>query len=305
MNIYVVGTGGIGGYFGSLLAKGGLDVTFVARGAQYEAIKKNGLTINSVVGNFVVKPAKVIEHIKDIRDPDIILFCVKSYDLEQVAKEISEVATSKTTIITFQNGIDNDLFIKQYIPQAKIYPGIAYVIASRTEPGVISQTGGLRKLFFGDRNNSKNADLESIALLMQNAGVDATFLPDVTYGLWKKFLYILAFSGMTAICRSPIGTILSDPQSKSVYELCLKEVIDVATREGTNLPKDIFDLVMLTSINTAPDSKSSLLIDIENGRKNEIETLHGSLVKLADQLGIDIPINRLIYVAIKSLNQKL
>ena len=131
MKIYILGSGGIGGYFGSLFAKAGLDVTFIARGENYKAIKENGLIVKSVVGNFEIKPAKVIESISKITDPDLIIFSVKTYDTEIVAKELSSVVNENTIILTFQNGVDNDIRIRKIISNTQVYPGVAYVITAK------------------------------------------------------------------------------------------------------------------------------------------------------------------------------
>lgn len=295
MKIYIVGAGGVGGYFGGLMAQGGLDVTFVTRGAQYTAIKHNGLKIKSVLGDFVIKSIKVVEKISQIADPNLIFLCVKSYDLLSTAKQLGPVITPQTNIITLENGIDNDLNVAHILPQAKVYPGIAYVIASRTEPGIISQTGGLRKIIIGDRKTSNNPDLSSIVNLLSGAGVNIAQSPDIVQDLWKKFIYLVPFAGLTGAYRSPIGKILRDPEQKSMYESCIREVITVARAAKVNLPDDIFTQVMQTSTNTAPESKSSLLIDIERGRKTEIDNLHGTLIKLADKLSVEIPTIKSIY----------
>ena len=130
MKIYIVGTGGVGGYFGGVLAKVGNDVTFVARGENFKAIRENGLIVKSVIGNFTVKAIKVIEKISEIKNPDLIIFTVKTYDTESVAKELDFVVNGKTIIITFQNGIDNDNEIKKYIQNAQVYPGVTYVVSA-------------------------------------------------------------------------------------------------------------------------------------------------------------------------------
>jgi len=302
MKIYIVGSGGVGGYFGGLLAKADKDVTFVARGEHYQAIKNNGLTVKSVAGDFEIKPAQVIGNISEIVNPDLVIFTVKTYDTDNVAKELAPVVKDNTVIITFQNGIDNDNQIKKQIKNAQVYPGVAYVISTRTKPGVIEQTGGLRKLIFGDRDKPDNSKLKEIEKLMKNAGIDATASDDITRDLWKKFMFIAAFSGMTAICRASIGKVLSDSLTKSLYERCLKETITVAKAMKVNVADDAFELIMTISDNTASDSKSSLLVDIENNRKNEIETLNGTLVGFAKEHKVDVPINGLIYGAIKSLS---
>lgn len=301
MKIYIIGTGGIGGYFGGVLAKSGLDVTFVARGDNYKTLKASGLTAKSVVGDFIIKPVQVIESISDIKDPDLIIFSVKTYDTEKVAKELANVVTNQTVIITFQNGVDNDNQIKKFILNAQIYPGVAYVITAKTKPGLIEQTGGLRKLIFGDRQNPNNEKLKEIEKIMKSAGIDATASDDITRDIWKKFMFICPFSGITALHRKTIGEILSDPTTKQQYEDCLKEAINVANALEVNVSDNAFEEIMKTSTNTAPTSKSSLLLDIENNRRNEIETLNGTLVRFAEEKNISVPVNELIYNSIKSI----
>ncbi len=304
MKIYVVGTGGVGGYFGGLLAKGGKDVTFIARGEHRKALKKNGLTVKSVLGEFVIQPVQVMEHISEISKPDLILFTVKTYDTEKTAEELSSVVTNESIIITFQNGVENDYEIQKFLTNAAVYPGVAYVISTKVAPGVIEQSGGLRKLFFGDRKNPSNTKLKQVGDLMRDAGIDATLSDDITRDIWKKYLFIVAFSGMTGLCRSTIGKVLGDEVTRQLYERCLKEAITVAKAMKIIVAEDVFEVIMKTSHNTATDSKSSLLVDIENHRKNEIETLNGNLVRLAKKFGIDVPINELVYGAIKLSNSK-
>ena len=153
----------------------------------------------------------------------------------------------------------------------------------------------------GDRKSQNNKRLEEIVEIMKKSGIDAVLSDDITKELWKKYMLIVAYAGMTAVCRSPIGKVLGDPSTKSLYERCVKEAVVVARALRVNIPDDSFEIIMKTSISTAPYSKSSLLVDIENGRKTEIETLNGTLVRLAKEKNIDVPINELIYGAIKLL----
>ena len=301
MKIYIVGSGGVGGYFGGILAKAGNDVTFVARGENYKAIKNNGLLVKSVKGDFAIKPAKVIDKISEIKNPDVVFFTVKTYSTSDTAKELSYVVNENTVIITFQNGVENDIQIKKYIHNAKVYPGVAYLISTKIKPGVIEQIGGLRRLTFGDRKNPKNVKLQEIVGIMKKSGIDAILSDDITRDLWKKFMFIVAFSGMTAVCRSPIGKILADPITESLYKRCVQEAIQVAKAFDVSVPNDVFITIMKTTTDTNPASKSSLLVDVENGRKNEIETLNGTLVRFARERNIDVPMNELIYAAIKLL----
>ncbi len=303
MKIYVVGTGGVGGYFGGLMAKGGLDVTFVARGDDnFRQIQNNGLLVKNTDKDFLVKPAKVIRLISEIEKPNLILITVKTYDTKITAQELLKVVNKNTVIITFQNGINNDEIIKKEVKLDNVFPGVAYVISSKTKPGVIEQIGGLQKLIVGDKKKEINFVLRNIVNTVKKSGIDITLSDDITRDLWQKYLFIIPFAGMTAICRSAIGKVLEDPFAKSIYEKCLREALMIAKLKKINLPNNIFEDVMAKSEKTAPNSKSSLLVDIENNRKTEIETLHGTLVKYAKELDVEIPINELIYTSIKMSN---
>lgn len=302
MKIAIIGTGGVGGYFGRRLANVEKDVTFVARGEHGKILKERGLTVKSVVGDFSIRPVSVVESINQLNHPDLVLFTVKTYDTEKAAKELAKVVHAETIVITFQNGVENDFVIKNSLIIGNVYPGVCMVISARTSPGVIEQTGGLRRLIFGDRNNLDNYKLKEVEGLMKNALIDAIVSDDITVDLWKKFIFITAFSGMTALMRKPIGDVLGQSESLKQYEEVVRESIAVAKALKVNLPEDIFEITMKTTRNTAPASKSSLLVDIENGRKNEIETLNGSLIKLAKNVKVNVPMNQKIYQAISAIH---
>jgi len=299
MNTFIIGCGGVGGFFGGLLAKAGKQVTFVTRKEEGRTIKKNGLKVKSVVGNFTIKKADVIDDIGAIKNPDIILVTVKSYDLGGAARQLAKVAGKETIIITFQNGVENDFEIRQSSKKAQVYPGIAYVVASRIAPGVISQTSGGRKLIFGDRKNPGNAGLKKVEMFLRSAGVDATCSDDITRDLWKKYVFIIPYAGMTSICRSPIGKIMADPTASSLFRMCLEEAAAVAKAMGVQLSKTVIEDTLAYVKKHDPSSKSSMLVDIEHGRRTEIETLHGTLVRLAKKNRIPVPVNSLIYSAVR------
>lgn len=299
MKIYVVGSGGLGGYLGGLLARAGKDVTFVARGEHGRVMKEKGLKIKSVPGDFEIRPVQVIDRISDITGPDLVIFAVKTYDTNQTAKELSAVVGNETITLSVQNGIDNDREIRKHVTSGEVYPGLAYIAVERTEAGFIEQTGGPRKIIFGDRLDPRNRRLKELEIFMKEAGIDAVASDGITRDLWKKFMFIVAFSGMTAICRSPIGRVLGEPVTRDLHERCLKEAIQVARSLKIPIEDRAFENILATTRGFHPDSKSSLLVDIENKRRTEIETLSGKVVQLARENQIDVPINELIYGVVK------
>lgn len=299
MRIYIIGTGGVGGYFGGLLAKAGYDVAFLVRREHYTRVKEYGLVVKSVIENFCIKQVNLIKDISEIRNPDLIIFTVKTYDTDELANQLSNVVNEKTIIITFQNGIDNDIRIKKHIKNVHVYPGVAYIVSTKTSEGVIEQTSGERKLIFGDRDNRNNKKLIEIEKIMKNSGINAVCSHDIISDIWNKFIFISAYSGMTAICRATIGMVLENPITLELYKRCLSETITIANMLNINLQDNPMDVCMSATMKISYNSKSSLLVDIERGRKTEIETLNGTVVRIANELNIDVPINTLIYGAVK------
>jgi 2-dehydropantoate 2-reductase len=298
MKIYIVGVGGIGGYLGGMLARAGNDVAFVCRGENYQAIKDSGLTVESdKSGNFIIKPAQIINDISQIANPDLIFLAVKTYDTRTASQALASVVKPKTIILTFQNGVENDLVIKKLV-KAQVFPGAAYIITARVEPGKIKQTGNIVRFVFGDRNQPVNQDLKTIEKIMLQAKIPTEAATDVTAAIWRKFCLITAFSGMTAYYSQPIGPVLKNHRDQ--YQQCIQETINVGLAEKVNLPANLLQELMTLSDQYQPESKSSLLMDVVNHRPTEIETLNGTVVRLAKKYNISVPINNLIYSAIKN-----
>lgn len=170
MKIAIIGVGAVGGFFGGLLAKANNDVTFIARGEQYVALKNNGLSVSSTDGDYVVNPVKVVDKVSKLEKVDLILICTKTYHRDEIARQIIEIAKDDTIIIPLQNGIDNDLRIKEICKIGKCYPGLVYLIASRTQPGMILQTAGPKMIFFGKRGSEPNEELKEIEKIFRASG---------------------------------------------------------------------------------------------------------------------------------------
>lgn len=291
MKIYILGTGGIGGFLGGVLTKAGNDVTFIARGDNYKTLQEKGLKIISDrLGEFIIKPVKVIADIAKIEQPDLIIFSVKTYDTQTAVHALAKVVNHKTIILTFQNGVENDLEIKKIV-KAEVYSGAAYVIVTKSAPGEIIQKGQIAKFII--------PELPQIEQLFAQTGIEVISSKDIKADIWRKFCLITAFSGMTAFCQRTIGEVLKNPQTRTQYKQCIQETITVAKADGVKLPSDLLKDLMALSDTYKPESKSSLLVDLENNRPNEIETLNGTVVRLAKKHNLEVPINFKIYTAIR------
>lgn len=302
----IVGSGGIGGYYGGLLAKFGYDVTFLARGEHYDAIKKNGLKVESSVGNFIVNPSKVIKSLSELDSVDVVLFCVKTYDTIELASSLKSIIDTNTIIISIQNGIENDFIIKDILANAKVYPGFAHIISSKSAPGLIKQTGGPRTIFFGDRTNKDLPILQDLSELMKVAGIESFASENIEKGLWEKFIFIAAFSGFTGAGRCNIGKILHNKKAYDLFKESVKESIEVGRSCDVNFEDTIFDDVM----NRAEDYRgegegatSSLMRDLVADRKTEVNTLSGTIARIGKEKGVAVPVNNFLYILI-SLSSK-
>ena len=301
MKISVIGVGGVGGYFGGLLAKAGADVEFVARGEHYQQLAAKGLKLNTVEGSFEI-PLRVVDRISKLKNTEVVLVTTKTYDNEAVAAELAEVVTADSVVIPIQNGISNDIFLQESLPLATVYPGLAYIISSRVAPGEVSQTAGPRTIIFGERKVAYNAQLSELEALMKSAGLLATASGDIERELWRKFAWLTTFAGMTSLCRCPIGPIVNDERALALLIKCLDEALAVAAAEGSAFSEEERnEMVSKTAAyRTANgESKSSMLVDLENRRRTEIESLNGTIVKIAKRHGIKVPTHEAIAVSVE------
>jgi 2-dehydropantoate 2-reductase len=297
----IVGAGGVGGYLFGKAAGANLDACIVAR-SNYNEIDKDGFKLEAADGAIKLPHVQVYSSIEEVEGADIVILTTKTYDIDKFIVQIPEPIARKSAIITFQNGIDADLRIKEAIPSCRVYPGLAYIISSRIAPTIVSQTAGPCRFIIGDRNSDGNQELQNISELLHSAGIDITCSPQIEKELWKKYVWILAFAGVTGICRSPIGPIVNDNLGMNLFERCVDEALLVSEAIGVKLSNEDRSLIIDKAIGyktKGVNSQSSLLVDMLNGRRTEIDALHGTIVRMASRLNIDIPVLETIYKSIQ------
>jgi 2-dehydropantoate 2-reductase len=230
MRIAVIGVGGTGGYFGGLLARAGEDVTFVARGAQLEALRTRDLTVQSrLAGTFTVS-VRATDDPSEAGPVDLVLFCVKAYDTEAAAEGARPLFRPGTMLISLQNGIDNEERIARAAGHSSGLGAAAYVVSAIKSPGVVEQTAGPGKIVLGELGGGKSERTDRLRDALQRAGIAAEAHPDIRAVLWQKLLFICAFSGVTAVTRLPIGIVLADPVTRELFRGTSEEVEAVARR---------------------------------------------------------------------------
>lgn len=301
MKCAVIGTGGVGGYFGGTLARNGAEVWFVARGAHLDAMRRNGLRIVSVDGEWSVPPERITGDTSRAGPVDVVLFCVKSYDTESAAASLAPLLSDSTIIISLQNGVDNEEKIARAIPRGVVFGGVSYIYATITAPGVVTHTIGPTRILFGPLVLQPDSVMKraSAALeAMTSAGLNATLTDDIRTEIWKKYVFIAAVGGMTALTRLPLGDILAVEASRNMLADAMNEAYAIGKAKGAALPdgfvEQIFDILKKYDNN----SRSSLYHDLANGRRMEVDAFSGTIIRYGNDLGIATPVHRAIYAAL-------
>jgi 2-dehydropantoate 2-reductase len=299
MRIAVVGAGGTGGYFGGLLAQAGEGVAFIARGAQLEAMRARGLTVESrLAGTFTV-PVRATDDPGEVGPVDLILFCVKTYDTESAAEAARALVRPETVLLSLQNGVDSEERIARATGQPPGLGAAAYVVSAIKAPGVVAQTAGPGKIVLGELGGGTSERANRLGETLRGAGIAAEVHPNIRAVLWQKFLFICAFSGVTAVTRLPIGTVLADPETSALFRGTSEEVEEVARAGGIALPADCVEQAMTQAAAVEPWGRGSLHGDLAGGRRLELESLNGKVVGLGREHGVESPLNFAIYAALR------
>jgi 2-dehydropantoate 2-reductase len=303
MKIAVVGTGGVGGYFGGKLASGGNDVTFVARGEHYNAIKNKGLFVKSIDGDFRVSNVKVVKSIQELNEPELIILGVKAWQVKEIAPELKNVITKDSVIIPLQNGVAANDELKEYIDGKNILVGLCRIMSKIESPGVINHFGIEPFIMFGEIDNSKTERVLIIKKVLDNSGIKSRIPVDVNAELWKKYISICV-SGLLAVTHSTYGPVRELKETRQMMIDLMNEIYAVSQKTGINIDSDFVGKT-LAFIDTFPyDSTSSLTRDVWEGNPSEIEYQNGYVSRLGAKLGIPTPVNTFIYNCILPLELK-
>jgi len=302
MKIAVMAAGAVGGYFGARLAAAGHDVTFIARGAHLDAIKRDGLKVTSTLGDLHLKDAKVADDPKSVGPVDLVLFAVKAYDNAAAIPQLAPLVGPGTAVLTLQNGIDSTAQLAAALGETCVLGGTTYVATAIEAPGRIVQTGGHRSIIFGEAFGERrevSARVREIAAVLTPADIEATAVPDARVPIWDKFVYLAPFSGLTGAARLPIGPLWRQAHVRETFYAAAREVAAIAAAEGVTLSADRFATLDHYMNNIPPGTRSSLLIDLELGKRIEVEALQGAAVRRAASAGVPVPILSALYAVLK------
>jgi 2-dehydropantoate 2-reductase len=299
MKILVLGTGGVGGYFGGRLAAAGADVTFVARGRHLRALKENGLRVESGLGNLHLKPVRATDDPAEAGVADVVMIAVKLWDTESAAQAAAPAVGPETAVVSFQNGVDAVEILTRTFGAARVMGGVAHIAAFIESPGVIRHNGTLARLTFGELDGSRSPRAERLLAACQAAGFDTVLSDNVQRVIWEKFVFIVGLSGLTTLTRLPIGPIREEPLTRALLADVMREAAAVGRAKGVELPGDTAERQVAFADTLPHGMIASMLGDLRRGNRLELPWLTGAVVRLGRELGVATPANAFVYAALK------
>jgi len=303
MRFAIVGAGGVGGYFGGLLASSGEDVTFIARGAHLEAIRRNGLRVESVHGNFMVFPAQATDDARTVGPVDVVLFATKTYQLETAGQVLHLLIGPHTVVIPLHNGVDAAERTAAITGRENVLGGVCYVGSMIASPGVIRQQSPFRRIIAGELAGNTGAGqvtprVQAIVDVLARAGVTAEASSNIEVAAWTKFAFIGPFSGVGSVTRAPAGEIQATSETRQMLRDAIREVIAVALAEGVAVPADLAEKTLTFCDGLPPGMTASMQRDILDGKPSELDSLIGVMVRKGDTHGVAVPTFRFFYASL-------
>ena len=294
----------MGGYFGGKLALAGYPTTFIARGKTLQEIKQNGLQVKSILGDFHVYP-RATDNYEAVKEADLILLCVKSWQIDAIAREIKPLLPSKATVLPLQNGADNADRLSSILPPDRVIAGLCRIVSKIESPGVIDHFGYEPEIVFGEVNNKPSLRLESIKVAFDKAGFKNRSSNTIQRDIWLKFLFIASISAMGALTRSVLGVMREDDFLRKKLIETASEIVSVGSSLGIDIhEKDIescFEIIDRIDY----DTTMSLQRDMMEGKPSELDNFNGYIVRQGDRLGIETPVNDFIYYSLRPMEEKV
>ncbi len=293
MRVAILGSGGVGGYYGGRLAAAGTDVVFLARGKHLDAMRERGLRIESPAGTGHVPTVQATDNPATVGPVDIVFFTVKLYDTESALAMLPPLMGPHTLVVPFQNGVDSVGTLARTVGAEHGAGGTTYIVSVVAEPGVIRH-GALGRLIFGALDGSKPPLLVELLAACKRANIDAVLSERINVDIWSKFARLTVFSGLTSVARLPLGPLRQLPEVRALMQAALEESVAVGRAVGVPLPDSLVPDIMESMMAMPPGSKSSMLEDLEHGRRLELPWLSGTMARLGREAGVPTPIHSFI-----------
>jgi len=298
MKIGIMGSGGVGGYYGACLARAGHDVAFIARGAHLQALQRSGLQVRSVHGNFIVAPVRAMEEPSEVGLVDLVLVCVKTPQTEQAAHAIQAMVGPDTAVLSLQNGIDAAERLGAVIGLDHMLGGVTWISSAIEAPGVIRQVSSFRRIVVGELDGRVTPRARAVVAALRDSGAGVELTDEIQKVLWTKFVFIAALSGVGALTRLAVGEYRAIPETRTLLVSLMREVEAVARASGIALEADVVEEALAIVDSAAPHIRASMQRDVETGRPSEVESMIGVIGRKGRELGVLTPTADTVYAAL-------
>jgi 2-dehydropantoate 2-reductase len=301
MRIAMMGSGGVGGYFGGRMAAGGNDVTFIARGRHLDTIRQKGLRIDSRdMGDTLVHPATATDDPGTVGPVDLVMVGVKLWDTAAAGEAIASMLGPATAVLSLQNGVECDDILARIVGPERLIGGVAFIASSIGEPGVIKHIGTMQRIVIGEPAGGMSDRVGAIHKALLSGGIMAEVSDNITRSIWEKFVFLVGLSATTCLMRTTIGPIRDDPDSREFLSSVFRETVSVGRAKGVDLPEDFADTRLGFADGLPSDMTSSMHHDLEAGNPLEVAWLSGAVVRFGRELGISTPANQVVFATLKS-----
>jgi 2-dehydropantoate 2-reductase len=304
MRVAVFGTGGVGAYFGARLAEVGNEVAFVARGAHLDAIRANGLRVDSVLGDMLVKPAVASDSTADIGPVDVVLLGVKTWQVAGVVSALQPLLGAETLVVPLQNGVETADLLAAELGARHVAGGVCGGFCFIVAPGHVKHIGGITFIKFGELDGARTARVERLRAAFAKAKVDASVPDDIRVSLWEKLMLVVPFGSIGAVSRAPIGVIMQTPQTRALLVAGMREIAAVAAARDVPLAPETLERTLALLDATTPTGTSSLQRDVGAGKPSELDAWTGAVVRLGAAAGVPTPLHAFIYAALLPLERR-
>ena len=300
MRIAMLGSGGVGGYFGGRMAAGGCDVTFIARGKHLQAIRDRGLRIASRdMGDALVEPARATDDPAEVGVVDYVIVAVKLWDTEASGRAMLPMLGPDTTVLSLQNGVEGDAILAGVVGGERLIGGVAFIASSIGAPGVIRHIGTMQRVVIGEYHGRSSRRIEALHEALRSGGVVAEISGDIQRTIWEKFVFLVGLSATTTLLRTPLGPIRQDPAHRTLLLDVMRETVAVGRARGVPLPEDFAEDRLEFADGLPADMTSSMHHDLEAGNPLELAWLSGAVTRLGLEAGIATPANRKVCDALE------
>ena len=291
MRIAVLGSGGVGGYYGGILARSGHAVALLARGAHLDALLSRGLEVRTPEGRFTVA-VQASDDAKTFGICDVAIVAVKTYSLAEIAPAARLLAEGGAAILPFLNGVEAaDRLVESGVPANQVLGGLTQVSVLRVGPGVVERKSSFQKVVVGERTGKPSERVRRIVEAFQGAGAEARVSDDISADLWRKFAFIAPMAAACGLAHAPIGPVREAPLGKLLLERAVREVLAVARARGVPLADDEETKILAFIDSLAGGMKPSFLVDLESGGATELQDLSGAVSRLGRAAGVETPVH--------------